>query len=209
MEKKNTFVQNFARFTANDGGEGFIKIITDANGNETGFEVRGKLTQFNVRNENGLSFSRESYDHFVDEYYGKNKLNVPLNIKHKDDDFQHVAGKVVSMTKTEDGVEMVAYVPRWVYAYNWIKQAVTDGVLQGFSNAGAVIDAEYDENSDTLYIKEFALMHVALVEIPADVSAKFQTQNTAFSGFGEKGTVEVENKKKEEEKKIDDWRLLV
>lgn len=208
MEKKNTFVQNFARFTANDGGEGVIKIITDANGNETGFEVRGKLTQFGVRNENGLSFSRESYDHFVDEYYGKNKLNVPLNIKHKDDDFQHVAGKVVSMTKTEDGVEMVAYVPRWVYAYNWIKQAVTDGVLQGFSNAGAVIDAEYDEKSDTLNIKDFALMHVALVEIPADVSAKFQTQNTAFSGFGNDGTVEVENKK-EEEKKIDDWRLLV
>lgn len=208
MEKKNTFVQNFARFTANDGGDGFIKIITDANGNETGFEVRGKLTQFNVRNENGLSFSRESYDHFVDEYYGKNKLNVPLNIKHKDDDFQHVAGKVVSMTKTEDGVEMVAYVPRWVYAYTWIKNAVTDGVLQGFSNAGAVIDADYDEKSDTLNIKDFALMHVALVEIPADVSAKFQTQNTAFSGFGEKGTVEVENKK-EEEKKIDDWRLLV
>lgn len=208
MEKKNTFVQNFARFTANDGGEGVIKIITDASGNETGFEVRGKLTQFNVRNENGLSFSRESYDHFVDEYYGKNKLNVPLNIKHKDDDFQHVAGKVVSMTKTDDGVEMVAYVPRWVYAYNWIKQAVTDGVLQGFSNAGAVIDAEYDEKSDTLNIKDFALMHVALVEIPADVSAKFQAQNTAFSGFGENGTVEVENKK-EEEKKIDDWRLLV
>ena len=208
MEKKNTFVQNFARFTANDGGEGFIKIITDTAGNETGFEVRGKLTQFGVRNENGLSFSHESYDHFVDEYYGKNKLNVPLNIKHKDDDFQHVAGKVVSMTKTEDGVEMVAYVPRWVYAYNWIKQAVTDGVLQGFSNAGAVIDAEYDEKSDTLNIKDFALMHVALVEIPADVSAKFQTQNTAFSGFGKEGSVEVENKK-EEEKKIDDWRLLV
>lgn len=208
MEKKNTFVQNFARFTANDGGDGVIKIITDAAGNETGFEVRGKLTQFNVRNENGLSFSRESYDHFVDEYYGKNKLNVPLNIKHKDDDFQHVAGKVVSMTKTDDGVEMVAYVPRWVYAYNWIKQAVTDGVLQGFSNAGAVIDAEYDEKSDTLNIKDFALMHVALVEIPADVSAKFQAQNTAFSGFGNDGTVEVENKK-EEEKKIDDWRILV
>ena len=208
MEKKNTFVQNFARFTANDGGDGVIKIITDANGNETGFEVRGKLTQFNVRNENGLSFSRESYDHFVDEYYGKNKLNVPLNIKHKDDDFQHVAGKVVSMTKTEDGVEMVAYVPRWVYAYNWIKQAVTDGVLQGFSNAGAVIDAEYDEKSDTLNIKDFALMHVALVEIPADVSAKFQAQNTAFSGFGKEGPKEVDNKK-EEEKKIDDWRLLV
>lgn len=208
MEKNNRFVQNFARFTANDGGEGVIKIITDGNGNETGFEVRGKLTQFGVRNGNGLSFSRESYDHFVDEYYGKNKLNVPLNIKHKDDDFQHVAGKVVSMTKTEDGVEMVAYVPRWVYAYNWIKQAVTDGVLQGFSNAGAVIDAEYDEKSDTLNIKDFALMHVALVEIPADVSAKFQTQNTAFSGFGKDGAVEMENKK-DEEKKTDDWRLLV
>lgn len=199
MEKKRQFIQNFARFTANNGG-GTINIVTDEAGNEIGFEVSGKLTTFGVRNVNGYIFTRESYDKFVDDYYSKNNFNIPLNIKHIDSDFQHVAGYVKSMTKTTDGIVMTAFVPKWVYAYNWIKNAIKDGVLQGFSNAGWVTDAIYDENEDTITVNEFALMHVALVEIPADVEAKFEVKNTVFSGF------EKESQKTE---KNEDWESLV
>lgn len=198
MEKKRQFIQNFAKFTANDGG-GRINIVTDNEGNEKGFEVSGKLTVFDVRNLNGYKFTRKSYDKFVDEYYSRNGYNIPLNIKHVENDFQHVAGYVKSMEKTEDGVKMTAFVPRWVYAYNWIKNAINDGVLQGFSNAGAIVDAVYQEKDDTLVVNEFALLHVALVETPADIEAKFEIKNTAFSGFGEE---------KEEENK-NDWESLV
>lgn len=208
MEKKNTFVQNFARLTSYDGG-GRVKVVRNDAGEETGFEVRGTLTTFGVVNENGLVFTRESYDKFVDGYYERNGFNVPLVIYHNDWDPRFVCGIVKEMKKTEKGVEMVGFVPRSAYFYNLIKSQVDEGILQGFSNAGYVVNGHQDEeHGDALVVDEFALMHASMVTIPADTSAKFKAQNTAFSGFGDNGTVEVENKK-EEKKKIDDWRLLV
>lgn len=181
--KKTVYVKNFVAFESfEDGGEK-IKIITDDKGNELGFEVRGQLTEFGVRNANGYCFDAASYDKFVDSYLAKNRLNVPMNIKHNDFDFQHVAGKVKSLIKTDKGVEIVGFVPRWVYAYNWIKNAVKDGVLQAFSNYGPVNNGFYDPDTDTLHVHEFSLVSVALVELPGDVSAKFEASNTVFKGF--------------------------
>lgn len=208
MEKKNTFVQNFARLTSYDGG-GRVKVVRNDAGEETGFEVRGTLTTFGVVNENGLVFTRESYDKFVDNYYERNGFNIPLVIYHNDWDPRFVCGIVKEMKKTEKGVEMVGFVPRSAYFYNLIKSQVDEGILQGFSNAGYVVNGHHDdEHGGALVVDEFALMHASMVTIPADTYAKFKVENTAFSGFGKEGSVEVENKK-EEEKKIDDWRLLV
>lgn len=183
MEKQEKFfVENFARINSFDGSNK-LRIIKDENGKEVGFELSGQLTEFGVRNANGYKFEPSSYDRFIEEYLQPNHFNIPVNIKHNNRDFQAVAGKVTMLEKTDKGVTITVMIPSWAYAYNWIKNAVNDGVLQAFSNYGPVIDGYYETETDTVNVKSFDILHVALVELPGDVTSKFQTQNTLFKGF--------------------------
>lgn len=183
---KQCFITNFTTFTAHDGG-GRYRIVRDETGKEIGIEVLGTLTTFDVRNENGGLFRKESYDKFVDDYFLANSLNVPLCLYHNDWDIRMVCGVVKSMTKTESGVDMVGYIPSTAYFYNLIKAQIDSGILQGFSNAGGIVKAKWEEDEETgevtLDIKEFALIHAALVATPADTGATLRTVNTVFRGF--------------------------
>lgn len=188
MEKQEKlFVENFAKINSFDGSNK-IRIIKDENGKEVGFELKGQLTEFGVRNANGYKFDPSSYDRFIEEYLQPNHFNIPVNIKHNDRDFQHVAGKVTMLEKTDNGVSITVMIPSWAYAYNWMKNAVNDGVLQAFSNFGPITEGNYEEGTNTINVKSFDIFHVALVELPGDVTSKFQTQNTIFKGFEIKQT---------------------
>ena len=182
MNKKRIEVKSFATLTSYDDNDGKIKIVRNDAGEEIGFEVKGTLTKFDYRNENDATFKSGSYDKFVDEYFIRNSLNVPVCLQHNDYDIRNICGKVKELTKTESGVEVVAYVPKSAYYYNLIKNYIQEGILQGFSNAGYALEGEYSEK-DGFSIEEFALLHVALVTTPADVNGVFQ-QNTIFKGFG-------------------------
>ena len=181
MNKKRIEVKSFATLTSYDDNDGKIKIVRNDAGEEIGFEVKGTLTKFDYRNETDATFKSGSYDKFVDEYFIKNSLNVPVCLQHNDYDIRNICGKVKELTKTDSGVEVVAYVPKSAYYYNLIKNYIQEGILQGFSNAGYAIEGEYSEK-DGFSIEEFALLHVALVTTPADVNGVFQ-QNTIFKGF--------------------------
>lgn len=183
MKREITQITNFATFTSRGGDDSLVKVIRNDAGEEVGFELSGTLTTFDVRNENGGVFRSGSYDKFVDDYFVKHSLNVPLCLLHDDTDIRNLCGVVKSMTKTDNGVEMVAFVPRSAYYYNLIKAYVENGILQGFSNAGGVISGRYDDEADTYEISEFALQHVALVAEPADTTATFKVANTTFNGF--------------------------
>lgn len=199
--KKRIKIDNFASITAQPDTGRVYEVVQDGNGQELGIRVRGLLTAFNIRNENGMNFAAESYDRFVDDYFVRNSLNVPVYLDHIEDT-EHRIGKVESMTKTDDGVEVVVYIPKGMYYYGLTKTQLDNGILQAFSNSGYATDASYDEETDTLNIKEFALSHVALVPLPGDVKAKFELANTKFTGF--------EPMKEEEEKPAEEaWRLLV
>ena len=182
MEKRKLYVTNFTTLASHDGG-GRYRIVRNEAGEELGIEVSGTLTTFDVRNENGGVFKKESYDKFVDEYFIANSLNVPLCLYHNDWDIRMVCGVVKSMTKTDSGVEMVGWIPKTAYFYNLIKSQIDNGILQGFSNAGGIMDCNYDPETDTLTIMDFALMHAALVASPADTGATLRTVNTVFRGF--------------------------
>lgn len=206
MEKKRVYIQNFTTLKAFDSGKRY-NIVTDSKGEELGIEVGGMLTTFDVKNENGTLFTRTSYDKFVDDYFIANSINVPLVLYHNDSDPRTVAGVIRKMTKTKEGVEIVGWIPKSAYYYNLIKSQITEGILQGFSNSGGVVDAEWDEKNNALKITEFALLHASLVATPADTGAMMRVQNTAFVGFEEPIDNEVNNKK--EETKTEPWRLLV
>lgn len=180
--KKKLYIKNFTTLTSYEGGQRF-KVIRDENGEETGIEVSGVLTTFDVPNENGTEFTKESYDKFVDEYFIAHSVNVPLVLYHNDTDPRTVAGIVKSMTKTNSGVEIVGWIPRTAYYYNLIKAQIAEGILQGFSNYGGMRDYEWDDENNAIKVTDFAILHASLVATPADTGAWLDTQNTVFNGF--------------------------
>lgn len=201
---KIKYVRNFATFHAKEGSK--VRVISDEQGNEKGFEVDGILTTFDLVNENGMSFKSESYDRFVTDYFERNNLNVPVCLDHIDTDIRLAAGHVSRMEKTADGVVMTAFVPRYCYYYNLIKAMIEGGDYQGFSNCGGVAAADYDKEGN-LVISDFELLHVAIVRTPADTTATFKVANTSFRGFAPMEDKTVENRK--EDTAGDDWRNIV
>lgn len=180
--KKKLYIKNFTTLTSYEGGQRY-KVVRDDKGEELGIEVSGVLTTFDVPNENGTEFTKESYDKFVDEYFIAHSVNVPLVLYHNDTDPRTVAGIVKKLTKTKDGVELVGWIPRTAYYYNLIKAQIAEGILQGFSNAGGMRDYEWDEENNAIKVTDFALLHASLVTTPADTGAWLDTQNTVFNGF--------------------------
>lgn len=206
--KKKLIIRNFTTLKAFEGGQRY-RVVRNEAGEETGIEVSGMLTTFDVPNENGTEFTRESYDKFVDDYFIAHSVNVPLVLYHNDTDPRTVAGVVKSMKKTDSGVEIVGWIPRSAYYYNLIKSQISEGILQGFSNAGDVRDWERDEENNALKITDFALLHASLVATPADTGAMMEAQNTVFSGFGDDPIDNEVKPEEKEEKKTEPWRLLV
>lgn len=206
MAKKQLIIRNFTTLQAFDGGQRY-KVIRNEAGEETGIEVSGVLTTFDVPNENGTEFTKESYDKFVDEYFIAHSVNVPLVLYHNDTDPRTVAGIVKSMTKTKEGVEIVGWIPRTAYYYNLIKAQIAEGILQGFSNYGGMRDYEWDEENDAIKVTDFALMHASLVATPADTGAWLEAQNTAFHGF--EAQIDNDVNPKAQKETTEAWRLLV
>lgn len=204
--KKKLYIKNFTTLTAYDGGQRY-KVVRDENGEELGIEVSGVLTTFDVPNENGTEFTKESYDKFVDEYFIAHSVNVPLVLYHNDTDPRTVAGIVKKLTKTKDGVELVGWIPRTAYYYNLIKAQISEGILQGFSNAGGMRDYEWDEENDAIKVTDFALLHASLVATPADTGAWLDTRNTVFNGF--ESTIDNEVNPKNEHENPKPFELIL
>ena len=95
----------------------------------------------------------------------------------------HLLGVCTKFKKTSSGVEIVTFIPKGVYFYGLVKTLIDNGILQGFSNMGFITDYSYEEEQDIFIVKEFQLISISLVDVPADVSGKFATQNTIFEGF--------------------------
>ena len=198
-------LDNFTTLAAYEGGQRY-KVVTNDAGEELGIEMAGVLTTFDVVNTNGSVFTKDSYDGYVDDYYIANELNVPLVLYHNDKDIRSVAGKVKTMTKTESGVEIIGWIPRSAYYYNLVKAQITEGILQGFSTSGVVLDGQWREDG-VLEVKRFAVLHASLVATPADTGAKLEVSNTVFEGF--EAPIDNEVTPSIELKKNNDWRLLV
>jgi hypothetical protein len=209
MEKQR--INNFIRLTASEGGKRYRVLMDDA-GNELGIEVSGVLTTFGEVNENGYIFERESYDRSVEKYFEANKLNVPLCLYHDDANPDTLCGIVTTLEKTDKGIEIVGRIkPKSAKLYNFIKAQLDDGILQGFSNAGFIVDGVYDDTAGAVRVKDFELIHAALVATPADTGATLRTVNTIFRGF-EKQTETAAERTKAVEEPIDnevnkdDWQ---
>lgn len=127
-------------------------------------------TAFGVTNANGERYTREALDKFVQNYFVKNDLNIPLTLMHGER-LEDVIGKVLSIDVTDKGFKIQAYIPKTAIRYETVKAYLQEGILQGFSKDGwaTSYDEKKDEDgNDYLEISEIALTAVSLVTTPAN-----------------------------------------
>lgn len=156
-----------------------------------GLILKGYETKFNQVNENREEYAPTALDSFVQSYFIDHKLNMILDIQHRDD-LDYLAGRIIYIEVNSVGYYIVAYIPRTYVHYEQVKNLIQEGILQGFSKMGWATDYEDIYNSDGSWshcvIKEMQLMSISLVTMPAnpipfekvqEVKNQLTFQNTA------------------------------
>lgn len=178
------------------------KNITRIDGDDTplsGLIIRGYETKFNTeRNENGEIFTKDCLDDFVERYYVKKKLNLPLDIQHRND-LLHLAGRVLVLEVNSVGFYFVCYVPRALPEYDRIKTLVQEGILQGLSKFGWATQGHWDEDKQAFIVERMDILSVSLVCNPANGVA-FEKVQEVKNGLAFR-KVEVEDKGCDKKKK--------
>lgn len=168
-----------------------------------GLVIRGYETKFNNgTNTNYERYEKGCFDEFIENYFIKNKLNIPVTILHKDD-IDHLAGRVIYMEENATGFYFVVYIPKTYVKYEAVKAMISEGVLQGFSKTGWATDYEehYNERGEWEFelIKKMELINVSIVDTPAN--------GISFEKIGEKveDATRYANKNKKENNASNDW----
>lgn len=164
-----------------------------------GLLVYGYEMKFGKTNENGERYSKEAFDDFLNNYFIKNKLNLPVDVQHSQA-VEDCVGRIIYAEVNTTGLYFVAYIPRKVQKYDCVRVLLEEGILQGFSKYGYATDYEYKYdkygNIDFLQINKFDLLSISLVTTPAN-AVKFEKVAETKNAL----TFENKCKKKEETKK--------
>lgn len=138
-----------------------------------GLIIKGYETKFGKTNENGERYDKACLDEFIEEYYIKNKLNIPVTIQHRDD-IRHLCGRVLLVEVNSVGFYFVVYVPRTYRYYADVLNNVREGILQGLSKEGFVcwedMECSYKKDGEFDYVtyKKFRLTAMSIVATPAN-----------------------------------------
>lgn len=149
------------------------KVTQVTNDKLDGLIIKGYETKFGKTNENGEQYEKDCLDEFINEYYIKNKLNIPVTIQHRDD-IEHIAGRVLLVEVNTVGFYFVIYIPRTYMHYDSVLNNIKEGVLQGLSKEGYVhwedMDYKYTEDGyfDHVVYKKFRLTAMSIVATPAN-----------------------------------------
>ena len=136
----------------------------------SGLIIRGYETKFaKGTNENCEQYDPHCFDEFVEEYFVKNKLNIPVTLHHDDD---KLVGRVLCLEVNSVGFYFVIYIPKKIKRYDEIKTLIEEGLLQGLSKEGWAIDYDYkfkeDGSFDYMQINKMSICGVSLVAMPAN-----------------------------------------
>ena len=134
-----------------------------------GIILRGYETKFGAgTNENGERYSKDAIDDFIERYFVKNKLNMPVDIEH-DHRPEWLAGKVLYLENNDTGFYFVSYIPETFLHYDVVLNLLRQGILQGFSKEGyAEGTIKEEEGESYFYIEKMDIIRVSLVSTPAN-----------------------------------------
>lgn len=129
-------------------------------------------TKFGSVNENGEIYDRDCLDEFIQNYYVKNGLNMPVTIQHRDD-LTHLVGRVLLIEVNSVGFYFICYIPRTDPRYEEIVNKIKAGILQGLSKEGWADEWENHFNKETGYwesmtIKKMRITAMSIVATPAN-----------------------------------------
>ena len=137
----------------------------------TGMIISGYEMKFGKINENREMFEPTCIDEYMQDYFVKNKLNVPVTILHRDD-ITHLVGRVLVVETNTNGFYFVVYIPRGVAGYDDIKLKIKEGILQGFSKEGwsEEYEVKYTKDGafDYILIKKLIFASLSIVATPAN-----------------------------------------
>lgn len=156
-----------------------------------GMILRGYETKFaDGTNENGERYAKGCLDKFVEKYYSKNGLNMPLTVQHGGDIY-HLAGRVLALEVNSVGFYFVVYIPKALPEYARIRVLIEEGILQGLSKEGWATKGKcyYTKEGDFDYflVEEMEMTAVSLVATPANGNALEKAQEV-------RNTLNYENK---------------
>lgn len=137
-----------------------------------GMLLYGYETKFaNGTNANGERYAKEALDKFVDEYYVKRNLNMPVTVMHGYR-LEEQIGRVLILEVNGVGFYFVCYIPKGIAGYDDIKLKIEEGILQGLSKEGWSVrgKAYYTKegNFDYYLVEEMEILAVSLVTTPAN-----------------------------------------
>ena len=136
-----------------------------------GIIVKGYEMKYNTTNENGERYAVGCVDKFINDNFVANDLNVPIDVMHGYR-FEDLVGRVLLIESNSVGFYIVGYIPRTAPRFTDIRNALKEGLLQGFSKYGYTTDYDYiykkDGSFDYILIKEMAICSVSLVSTPAN-----------------------------------------
>jgi phage head maturation protease len=145
----------------------------DKNKKLNGLLIYGYETKFaDGTNENGERFSKDALDKFLESYYVKRKLNMPLTCMHgykREDQI----GRVLIIEVNSVGFYFVCYIPKGIDGYDDIKLKIQEGILQGLSKEGWSTKGKIFRDPKTgdfsyYLVEEMEMLGVSLVTTPAN-----------------------------------------
>lgn len=169
---------------------GFLIEEIESPANDAPLRITGYFKKWGNINGNGEKYAEDAYDEFIEEYFVKNKLNIPVDVLHYSDIY-HLVGKVISLEKNTVGLKAIVELSRGAIYYDNIVKMLKDGLLQGFSDAGWAYDYEYER--DYVFIKKAMIQKLSIVDLPSEPLGLEFKNATQFKGFNKS----VENSKTE------------
>ena len=137
----------------------------------SGLIISGFEMKFGKVNENGEMFEPTCIDDYMQDYFVKNKLNVPVTLLHKDDVY-HLAGRVLVVQTSTTGFYFTVYIPKTFVNYELTRDLIKEGILQGFSKEGWADEYEVkytkDGGFDYILIKKMTFIYLSIVGTPAN-----------------------------------------
>lgn len=152
--------------------ETITKKPEDRNKKLNGLLLYGYETKFaDGTNANGERYTKDALDKFIDDYFVKRGLNMPLTVMHGWGRVDLI-GRVLVLEVNSVGFYFVCYIPRGVEGYDDIKLKIEEGILQGLSKEGWSTrgKAYYKKDGEFDYylIEEMEILRVSLVDTPAN-----------------------------------------
>lgn len=138
-----------------------------------GLVIRGYEMKWGVTNENGERYEKTAFDGFINDYFVKRNLNMPVDINHEGwQNYRSICGRVLYIETNTTGFYFVVYINRGYADYERVKWYLEQGIIQGFSKEGYTDDWELrykpDGSFDYELIKSMKLLSVSLVATPAN-----------------------------------------